>query len=351
MTDEAVSHSGPRAAAARTAGDAAEPGRTGGPIERLSLRSRDVDEVRTFGGTHFYPRRFLHPLAPSGRLDARFDVLKLGAITIGNVRYGADVTLGYENPDAYQVGVPLTGHLRGHQGGREILAGGTQASVFRVGEDVVLDRWSADCCLLGVKIGRPALECHLQTLVDAPVGVPLRLPARLDVATGAGGAWAGLVRMVAGEFGNPGGLLDQPLIAARLYECLTLGLLMAVEHPYREMLARPVQAYRPQPVRQAMEAIRAHPEHAFTVAGLARGAGVGVRTLQEGFRRYVGTTPMAYLRDERLARVHEDLVTADPRRTTVAMVAHRWGFLHLGRFAAAHQARYHRTRSQTLHRS
>jgi AraC-like DNA-binding protein len=40
---------------------------------------------------------------------------------------------------------------------------------------------------------------------------------------------------------------------------------------------------------------------------------------------------------------------ADPGRTTVTDVAHRWGFDHLGRFAASYRARYHTTPSQTLH--
>jgi hypothetical protein len=130
--------SGPAGRPARRAVD-------GCRVQRLSLRSGSVEEARAFGGRLFYPRRFLHPLQPSERLTARFNVLRLGPLTIGDMQYGADVTLGYEHPDAYQVGVPLAGRLEAHQGGRAILDAGSQAAVFRVGEDVVLDRWSASC--------------------------------------------------------------------------------------------------------------------------------------------------------------------------------------------------------------
>jgi AraC-like DNA-binding protein len=319
-----------------------------GTAQRVSLRSNDIEQVRAFGGRYFFPRKFLHPLRRSGRLAARFDVLRLGPMTICTARYGGDVTLGYEHPDAYQVGVPLAGRLEAHQGGRAFRSAGTLAAVSRVDEDVVLDCWSADCRQLVAKIERDLLERQLQHLLDAPLQVPIKLAGQLDITAGLGRSWAALLRLVAGEFGNESGLLDHPLIVGHLHEALTIGLLMAADHPYREALARPGRAYRPPPVRRAIEAIQAHPEHPFTIATLAHTAGVTVRTLQAGFQRYVGSTPMAYLRTVRLARAHEDLRASDPGQTTVAQVAHRWGFLHLGRFAAAYRARYHTTPSRTL---
>ncbi len=319
-------------------------------VQRLSLASDDIEHVRAFGGRLFYPRRFLHPLQRSGRLAARFDVLRLGeTLTIGDVRYGADIALGYENPAAYQVGVPLGGRLVARQGGRPIVGEGTRAPVFRVGEDVTLDHWGADCRQLGVKIDRHLLEGKLQTLLDAPLRTPIMLPAELDIASGAGRSWAATVRMVAAEFGNDTGLLAHPLIVARLHDLLTVGLLLAVGHPHHEQLTRGGRAYRPVSVRRAVDAIHAHPEHPFTIGTLAGAADVSARTLQAAFQRYLGTTPMGYLRRVRLDRAHQDLLAADPADTTVADVAHRWGFMHLGRFAAAYRAEFRTTPSRTLH--
>lgn len=317
-------------------------------VRRLSLRSTDLDEVRSFGGRYFYPRRFLRMLPGAPGLAAGFDLLQLGPVTIGDVWYGTDVTLGYDDPDGYQVGVPMGGHLLATQGGRSIVGAGDQAPVFRMGEDVVLDHWSADCRQLGVKIRPDVLESRLQALLDEPVDLPIRLPAQLDIGTGAGRSWATLVRFVAGEFHHGAGALDVPRFAASVCETLTTGLLMALDHPYSAALHRSVQVYRPQPVRRAIDAIQARPEHPFTAEELARSAGVGVRTLQAGFQRYVGKSPLAYLRDVRLAHAHAELLTSDQRRTTVAEVAHRWGFPHVSRFAGAYRARYHTTPSRTL---
>jgi AraC-like DNA-binding protein len=57
---------------------------------------------------------------------------------------------------------------------------------------------------------------------------------------------------------------------------------------------------------------------------------------------------MTYLRQVRLALVHDNLRAADPAATTVAQVAYRYGFTHLGRFAAAYRERYDVSPSQTL---
>jgi transcriptional regulator GlxA family with amidase domain len=60
---------------------------------------------------------------------------------------------------------------------------------------------------------------------------------------------------------------------------------------------------------------------------------------------------MAYVREVRLRRAHQSLLESDPSTTSVASVAHRWGFSNLGRFAAAHTARYDEPPAATLRRA
>jgi transcriptional regulator GlxA family with amidase domain len=57
---------------------------------------------------------------------------------------------------------------------------------------------------------------------------------------------------------------------------------------------------------------------------------------------------MRYLRDVRLNRVHAELRSADPRSASVSQIATRWGFLYLGRFAAAYRDKFGRRPSETL---
>lgn len=101
-------------------------------------------------------------------------------------------------------------------------------------------------------------------------------------------------------------------------------------------------------MRRAVEAIRSDPAQPFTPTSLARLAGASTRTLHDGFRRHLDTTPMAYLRVVRLQRAHAELRVAAPHDTTVAAVAHRWGFTHVSRFSQAYRQVYGRPPATTL---
>lgn len=100
-----------------------------------------------------------------------------------------------------------------------------------------------------------------------------------------------------------------------------------------------------------MRLLRSDPAKPWTVGELAASVSMSARSLQEGFRRSLDTTPMAYLRQLRLEKAHDELAAAEPGTVTVTEVATRWGFLHLGRFAAAYALAFREHPSTTLGRS
>jgi transcriptional regulator GlxA family with amidase domain len=126
------------------------------------------------------------------------------------------------------------------------------------------------------------------------------------------------------------------------------GVLLATDHQYRAELAGSATPSRPRHVKRAIDSMEAEPGRAITVHDLARTAGVSVRSLQEGFHQHTGMSPMTYLRRLRLARVHDDLRRLDGNVWTVTEIAHRWGFVHRGRFADAYRAQYGQSPSHTL---
>jgi AraC-like DNA-binding protein len=133
-----------------------------------------------------------------------------------------------------------------------------------------------------------------------------------------------------------------------LVESLIHGLLLVADHSYRQTLTAPADPGRPAAVRDAMDIIDTGPHLPMTTLTLARQCHVSVHTLQEGFQRHLGISPMAYLRQVRLRRTHRDLRSAHPADSTVAAIAHRWGFTHLGSFAAAHKKMFGETPRQAL---
>ncbi|MFH8408928.1 AraC family transcriptional regulator [Streptomyces sp. NPDC018019] len=330
-----------------------EPGAappSGSPV--LSVRTADLDEARWALGEAFYANH-IDRLRPCDDVGAHLDVMQLGGVTVGEVGFGTDLRLRFGELGAYHVDVPLSGCIQWRQGtGAAETTTPDRAGVFRPDGATTIDRWHGGCRLLAVKIRTTDLERHLEHMLGRTVGAPVRFAPGFDVSRGPGLSWARLVRTAVQDVQEAGGLLHQPLVSAPLQEALLGGLLLAADHPYREELSRPsapaAPSYRPAPVKRALDAIHGRPEHPFDTAELAAVARVSVRWLQEGFRRHVGMSPMAYLRDVRLSRVRDELRRAGPGELSVGEVAYRWGFVHLGRFARSYRERFGETPSQTL---
>jgi AraC-like DNA-binding protein len=79
-------------------------------------------------------------------------------------------------------------------------------------------------------------------------------------------------------------------------------------------------------------------------ARVAEGCGISLRYLQRLFGE-TGLSISDYIRDQRLARCHEDLLTGRPDR--VSTVAYRWGFTDHAQFSRHYRARFGRTPSET----
>jgi AraC-like DNA-binding protein/TolB-like protein len=102
----------------------------------------------------------------------------------------------------------------------------------------------------------------------------------------------------------------------------------------------------PRHLKHALHLLRAEPARAWTLDGLAVACGVAPRTLQKHFRRFVGRTPLGYLRDIRFELARDEL-RRGPRNLTVTEVAARCGLNHSGRFAISYRQRYGETPSET----
>jgi AraC-like DNA-binding protein len=311
--------------------------------------SGDVDEARAFLSRYYYSS-FVDVLSWQHRWETRFNVTPSGVVTVGDLHFGTDVKIRFGELGSYHVNLPLEGSLTWRQGRNAPLRATTRSgAVFQPVGDARLEKWNSDCRLLAVKIDRATLERELARQLDTPVRTPIKLAPTIDLTGGPGASWLRLVRLIAADAAQPTGLLQNPVVGARLQEALVAGLLSATDHPYRDRLEHPRPTLAaPRAIRRVVEAMRAQPGKPFTAAGLATIAGVSVRSLQQSFQRYFGMSPMTYLRQVRLACVHEDLRQGDPALHSVTGIAYRYGFTHMGRFAAEYRAQFGISPSETL---
>ncbi|WP_203716020.1 AraC family transcriptional regulator [Asanoa siamensis] len=315
--------------------------------ETQSFRVSDLDEARAIC-TEYYYEVALDLLDRSRPLAFAADLVRLGPVTVGDIRFGADVAIGADILDAYHVNLPVAGAIGSEHRGAITVASPRRAAVYRPGAGAHAGRWSADCRSLGIRVDRASLEAELEALVGRPIRGPIRFGPSFDTTMGAGLTWSRMANLLRSELENPHSALLQPLVAERYAQGMLSGLLFATDHQYAEALTAHVPPARPRTVRRAVQVMEADPTHPFTTAELARLAGVSARALQEGFRRHVGLSPMAYLQHVRMGYAREELRHPVPGRDTVAAIAHAWGFGHLGRFAAAYRERFGESPSATL---
>lgn len=85
-------------------------------------------------------------------------------------------------------------------------------------------------------------------------------------------------------------------------------------------------------VERAHDYIAARLDKPLTVLDVCHGLRISRRALQRSFQEVAGISPLQYLLQIRLNRVHRELLQR-PEGTGVSDIATRWGFWHMSRFA------------------
>ncbi|MFP3466400.1 AraC family transcriptional regulator [Leifsonia sp. SIMBA_070] len=308
---------------------------------------RGVEQVREVLSDVFLPVDF--PSANgSTPMVMRLNALRVGHVTCGYMRFRDAVRIQTSEAENYHVDIPTAGRAKMRAGlGRPIYGTQQAAGVFMPGRPVQLD-CGDDFAQLSLMFPRAALQLELANLLGEELPRPLEFNAELDVATPGAGMMLHTLRLIDDASRLDDGPLASPLVSQRLEQVLMHSLLFAQQHNYSGALTGPAPASGTRPVSRAVELLRSDPAHPWTVGELASEVAVSVRSLQDGFRKSLGTTPMAFLRRVRLDRVHQELSHAEPGAVRVTEVAARWGFLHLGRFAAAYQDQFAERPSDTM---
>lgn len=159
--------------------------------------------------------------------------------------------------------------------------------------------------------------------------------------------WSALTRSLRDTIAAAPDAFTVPLIEESIVHQLVTGFLHAF--PTNWLDVRDARPARSAVVRRAIEFMRVHASDPITMTDVASAVFISTRGLHAAFTRELGDTPAQYLRRIRLDGARRDLVLAGPE-STVASVAHRWGFAHLPRFAEGYRREFGENPSATLRR-
>ena len=308
-----------------------------------------LEAARNIGERVFYSHR-LEPVDSRGEIGMQLIAGRLGAATIGYSRYAAEVVVDcIEVDNSYAMCIPVVGGMEIRTSASEVLATPTTAAITGPIRDIHLRGWSeARDPVILLKFERSDLEAELSRMLGRDLSGPVEFAPSLDLDSGAGQRWGQVLSLVASELVSPQNLFWNPLMSERVATTLLSGLLLAADHQYRDSLDARGNPSTPATMRRAVTYIDDHLHEPITTVSVAAAVGLSVRTLERGFSRYFSTSPRRYIERARLDMVRAELRVGSPDNSSVTQIAARWGFGHLGRFAAGYRKSFGEHPSETL---
>jgi AraC-like DNA-binding protein len=268
---------------------------------------------------------------------------------INHLKYGARVKIEPKPFEHfYMIHIPLAGSAMISADGHETVAHPGTAVVISPSSNIHT-RWSEDCRQILVQLDRAQIEKLLSELVGKTMGPSLSFRAPVDLERGLGSAFWGLLQYLSQALGSCDAMGRAWQIPEQFERTLACMLLSSGRHNYSAALEAEAGLPSPRHVARAYEYIEAMAHDQVTMEDLVRVAGVSARSLQEGFKRFKGASPMACLRSVRLRRARRDLLALESSGD-IAQIARRCGFTHLGRFANYYKAAFGELPKDTLKR-
>ena len=308
------------------------------------FRSRSMSEVRENIANTYCP----HNLQLSERgasLDAWLNHRRLGSIGIGIMSYGALVEIEkIQDQDMLLLMQPVSGNADIGTRGQTVESDRCLASVVDTG-NLRRMRWSGDCVQRVVQIPNSVLDHHAMMLLGRPLSQKLEFEEGMHFAADQASCWnyASLIlQELSAKNPDPSGVVLKNLESLFIFK-----LLESHRSNYSDHMGPQPCKIAPSHVRRAEQFIIDNAHEPILIDEVIEVAGVSARALFDGFRRFRGTSPMAFLKSVRLERVRQDLKNARSGEN-VTEIACRWHFYQLGRFSAQYKRIFGELPSETL---
>lgn len=314
--------------------DTVQPGTT---RKQFILRS---DNMRSDDFGALFTQMFGNLYADMPRLA---DGISIGGVygrfegmSVRRMHYRGDFTIALPMPqDEITFVLPSAGRIVFDHRGEAV--GGSQVGLAVDKLDIRSVRIGDGHAQCGMSIRRGLFVERLSALLERPLAAPIRFAPVVDLKASAFQGIRALLEMATGvEFDQ---LINSGLLMpVRLQEMLVDAVLETWPHNYSDALHSPQPSIAPRHVKLAMAYIREHPASLVSGSELASLANVSLRALQDGFKRFTGTSIVAYQRQVRLELAHRALQRGEG--SSVAQVALGLGFSNAGRFAQYFQQAY-----------
>lgn len=311
-----------------------------GPAQTASaFATANVGAARRYMSEVFRSHDLVMPREDDG-LRMRHEAVKAGRVSLHWLQYGAPVTMSAPEMGRFYLFQFVLGgacEIR-HRGRTQVVSGGKSYVVHPA--EPLAKTWDSACRQLILKVDRDRFERFASREIG--VDVAGRLDFDFDIVPVETGprTMIEMANAVRSDAVDELRGLSHPRVGAHLDATMMALMLAAFPHRFRDLYDRAGQACAPYYVHRAEDYIRAHLREPIAVEDLVAASDVSVRSLFNGFRRFRGLAPMAYVKALRLELAHDELKRADPAQRSVTEIALACGFTHMSKFARDFGARF-----------
>lgn len=283
----------------------------------------------------------------TNEFSASMHHIQTGALSISRLEYGADVLIDPEQlRKFYLIQIPIKGYAEIEFAEQRFISYNNVASLLSPDQDLRM-RWQANAPQLILKINQQEFLQHCKHHIPEVPQDGVVFDPRLDFSSQGGSYFLELLKTMTNAIMCEQHPLHHPFalkqFESNLFNALIYG---QSNNSIGQIIQKAEKNISPYFIKLTQEYIEAHLHEALTIEMLSENVGVSIRTLFAGFKTYLGTTPMNYLRDMRYEQVHLELMRN--KALSVTEIAFKWGFSHLGRFSQEYKNRYGELPSHTL---
>lgn len=315
------------------------------------FRTYDIDIAieritRMFGPHHIEP-------AGHGRdIEFEHSHVWLANVCINQLAYGRELRnrIGEFIDENYCVMLPVEGSYAIETPKKRVEADSKTITIINPACPVTLEA-SSDYRNVSVRISRNAVDNALVNHIGDRPAEPVQFVPHPQLLKDGGEPLRNLIMQVWQECQQNMSVSTLSTVGRELEMLLASMLLMCVPNNYSRRLLGAGETSPSAACEVAVDFLKKHAREDITMDEIIEVSGLAKTSLYTDFHKYYGTTPMEFLRRERLRLAHDALTSANPDTTTVTKVALDCGFTHFSRFACYYKQQFGELPSETLQRN
>lgn len=312
-----------------------------------SFRSTSADGVHEYLSKRLSRHRF--DCARATPMDARIYSLEVGSIQFVDLQYGAEVDVdAHLDEDHFLVHLVLNGETTMWGDGTRHVVRPDELLISSADTPLKV-HMTGDCRHMAVRMPVSICTDYLSQQLHIPIQKPLEFYPGQEGSRELPVVWRAMLNHIA-EQQRLGPLVMNNKRMHKAYGTLMAEMLLGnYANSYSEQIALHGNSISPRHVRKAREIIHNSLEETISIAALASQVGVSVRSLQNGFRHFLGVTPLEYIRRHRLEKLHTALMEGNGTASVTELML-ECGIVNFGRYAQYYRQQYGCLPSETLRR-